>query len=301
MISICVPIYNFDVAELISALNQEIKLTNIKIEIICIDDFSDKKYRDINKSILEIVDLYIELDENIGRSSIRNKFLDYAKNDYLLFLDCDSKITSPKFIRNYLEFIILNNPNVVCGGRIYPPKKPTKEYILNWKYGIKTESKTSEVRKLNPNKSFMTNNFAINAQLFKTIKFDEKIKLYGHEDTLFGIELKNNNIVIDHIENPVLNGDLIKNDDFLIKTKHAIINLLPLINNEKNIPLINNEIKIIKYFILIKKYNLKTLFISITNFSNYLFYLLLKLNFASLFLFNIYKLHFLIKAQENKV
>jgi ribosomal protein L30/L7E len=75
----------------------------------------------------------------------------------------------------------------------------------------------------------MTNNFLISKKIFENIQFDERLVEYGHEDTLFGFELKRRNIGIIHIDNPILNGDLEKNENYIINTEKAIGNLIHIL------------------------------------------------------------------------
>jgi hypothetical protein len=72
MISICIPVYNFNITSLISELSNQIDLLNTECEIIVIDDCSDK-FKRINQ-IACAKHTYIELSENIGRARIRNLF-----------------------------------------------------------------------------------------------------------------------------------------------------------------------------------------------------------------------------------
>ena len=75
----------------------------------------------------------------------------------------------------------------------------------------------------------MTNNFAINKGLFAKILFNEELSGYGHEDTLFGFELKKINIHITHIDNPVLNNDLEKTSIYIKNTENSIENLYKIL------------------------------------------------------------------------
>ena len=88
MISICIPIYNFDCTPLIQALEEQILQCGSAIKIIAIDDGSDKAFEEINKKIL-LKHNYIVLPKNIGRAKIRNLFLKHTDDKYLLYLDCD--------------------------------------------------------------------------------------------------------------------------------------------------------------------------------------------------------------------
>lgn len=141
-------------------------------------------------------EVYIELEKNIGRAAIRNRFLNYAKYDNLIFLDCDSVIYSNDFLFKYINAIYENPNQLICGGRKYSELPPKRDKKLRWIYGIKRESKTSEARSKKPHKSFMTNNFIISKKILGTIQFDERLVEYGHEDTLFGFELKKETLIL---------------------------------------------------------------------------------------------------------
>ncbi|MBK9012976.1 MAG: hypothetical protein IPM82_02230 [Saprospiraceae bacterium] len=65
----------------------------------------------------------------------------------------------------------------------------------------------------------MTNNFLIPRQLFLEIQFDETLRQYGHEDTLFGMELARRQVPIVHIDNPLEHIGLEPVDVFLRKTE----------------------------------------------------------------------------------
>ena len=240
MITICVPIYNFDVSQLVKHLNGALDKTNKPVELIFIDDASIEKFRKKNKETVG-KHQYIQLDNNSGRAAIRNRFLEYARYDHLLFLDCDSLLINSDFINNYITQIS-SETNVICGGRLYPKQKANPQKQLRWVYGTLRESQTADVRMQHPNRSFMTNNFLIRKSILQSIKFDESLRQYGHEDTLFGYELRKANIKIDHINNPILNGDIETNEVFLKKTEQGIQNLVQIIKMSNMDPLLIQEI-----------------------------------------------------------
>lgn len=67
-LSICIPVYNFDVNGLVNDLNDQIVSHNLDAEIILIDDASDAEFVQKNKPLENIVNHFIFLDNNIGRS-----------------------------------------------------------------------------------------------------------------------------------------------------------------------------------------------------------------------------------------
>jgi len=161
-ISVCIPVYNFDVRELVYDLKKEIENHSIDAEIILIDDGSDENFKQINNELNHQVNQFILLEKNIGRSRIRNLFLDYSKTEYLLFLDCDGKIISPNFLKNYVNLLDENsNAAVVYGGRKVSEKPSSEKHILRWKFAVERENLPLEKRKMKPYLSFQTNNFLI--------------------------------------------------------------------------------------------------------------------------------------------
>ena len=294
MISICIPVYNFGVSSLVSELSEQVKSLHKPYEIIIIDDCSDNKFKEITRNVCKSF-IYIELEENIGRSKIRNLFVRYAKYDYLLFIDCDSIIEAPDFLLKYFQ-IIEQNPGVVCGGRIYKKCRPARDKMLRWKYGLLRESQPFDVRKKLPYKSFMTNNFLIDRKILAKIRFDERITRYGHEDTLFGYSLKKGNILIDHINNPVVNGDLEYNTEYLNKTAEGIgnlVNILKVTDFDKDLI---NFVTILRIHSKVRKME------KIVKFSFIMFkpliVFLLSGGYVNLYLFDFYKLGILIEKNK---
>lgn len=291
-LSVCVPVYNSLIESFIIELVRQTKEANEPVQVVVLDDHSDPEYAQINQSLATHCN-YFYLPENIGRSRIRNLFLEHASGEYLLFIDGDSEVINPLFIQKYLDFIQENAPQVIVGASIYQAEIPGREHLLRWKYSCKRESKNAEERKRRPG-GFKTNNFVIKRTLFQEIQFNDELKGYGHEDTLFGIDLSKKNIPIDHIENPVLNRHLDSNHLFLIKTENAIRNLSWLYNH----PNYSNQIqaiKLIQAFSRLQKWGLVTVFRILFWFSAPLCFWTLKKGYVHLKIFDFYKLGLFIR------
>ncbi len=301
MISICVPIYNFDVTNLVTELSKQIKSCTIPIELILIDDCSNHEYKALNKKACKgLGHRIVNLTENIGRARIRNLFLEYVSFDWLLFLDCDSLIISDQFLQKYISTSIETKANVICGGRIYERTHPNKNQMLSWKYGIKRESKPVKERQKNPYSSFMTNNFLVSRYTLKQISFDERLSKYGHEDTLFGYSLKQEKIAIVHINNPVLNGDIENNTIYLKKTRLAIDNLVSILSSIEDKKGFINEVTLLGFYQKTKEKRLLGMVLFLSPIINTTFFFFLKLGWVNLLLFNYYKLSYLAKLLNKK-
>lgn len=192
------------------------------------DDGSKEAFKSNHRNLSHLDRVkYIELEQNIGRSAIRNRLGKTARFDYLLFLDCDSAVVTSKYIQNYLDH--LHPATVLYGGRVYSARVPTDPTLFfHWKYGTKREAIAAKWRQSKPYHGFMTNNFIIPRVIFQRILFDESIRYYGNEDTLFGLALKQEQIVIEHLENPLEHLGLEPNEVFLQKSEQALQNLAML-------------------------------------------------------------------------
>lgn len=223
MISICIPIYNHYTYPLVRRLRTQVDLADRDdYEIVCIDDHSSGYYISQNKGIANLA-TYVQLEWNVGRAKIRNLFLKYAKGEYLLFMDCDSLVPD-LFLSKYSKTLSAK-PSVVVGGRVYDERGNNTAHRLRYLYGTKVESQPVEVRVRHPYHSFQTSNFMVRRDVLERIRFDESITKYGHEDTLFGYQLERHRIPIMHIDNPVVNGEVEENAEFLHKTVEAVENL----------------------------------------------------------------------------
>lgn len=255
MISICIPVYNYDVTELVKALTAQMELLNEDLELIIIDDGSKKEFKIKNQSCLKR-HTYIELPNNIGRSKIRNLFKDYAKNQFLLFLDCDVEIVENNFLKKYIDNSLRYSFDVICGGLVYSCLVPKKTHLLRWKYGIDRECRSVEERNKYPYNSFMTSNFLVKKKILEAFPFDEKIEQYGHEDTLLGFDLKKASKEIIHIQNPVLHADKESNETFICKTENATQNLFYILNNQSHKNDLIESVKLLSYVMIIHKFKM---------------------------------------------
>ncbi|MDU1906099.1 MAG: glycosyltransferase [Dysgonomonas sp.] len=246
MISVCIPIYNRDVTQLVRDLHRQCENLDIPFEILLIDDVSDMKYREKNRTLLELSCVrYEELDTNIGRSAIRNMLASKASYPYLIFIDNDAGICSEDFIEKYIRQRVAG---VVCYGGTAYNSCPSDDYKLRWLFGISREAISIKERQKNPDRYFSTFNFMIDKRLVLLYPFDEKLKKYGYEDVFFHINLMKNGCQVTQIDNPLIHEGLISNEEFLERTEISIDVLYSLSeNSEIESDLIDN-IKLLKTY-----------------------------------------------------
>lgn len=187
--SIIVPCYNCKdtiSATLESIVNQHLK---DKIEVILIDDCSPEPFEEeVNKYKDKLTIKEIRNDTNLGVGMTRQKGLEVAEGDWIVFCDNDDTFIPNTF--NRIRTIIRNNPsrNIIQArfqeisesGQIIPYPF---ERGMNWIHG-----------------KFFRRSF------LKKYSLSFKEGLETHEDIYFSILTR---LMTNHINSPVLNCDLI--------------------------------------------------------------------------------------------
>lgn len=234
-LSILLPVYNWPVGELVTALQQQATAEpEFRVEILVFDDASpDPALRAANRAALAVLpDVYYEeLPQNVGRAAIRNYLARAARYSWLLFLDADSGLPDDRFLRRY-RWAVATAPGIVAwvGGTAYhavPPTDPAQR--LRWIYGCAREQRPVRERQRAPYAAFTLNNLLIQADTFGRFGLDESLgRTYGHEDTALGGALAVAELAIGHLHNPVLHLGLDSAPVFCQKTAEAVTNLVRL-------------------------------------------------------------------------
>ncbi len=228
MLSILIPTYNYVCVHLVRDLHRQAEHLCVSHEILVADDASQEEYKNENRKINDIPYCrYIELPENVGRARIRNLLGQSAQYEYLLFMDCDAAVVDEDYLARYIES--REKSPVVYGGLVHPDTLPSPEQVLAYRYEKQAERRFSlKKRQENPYRSFRTFNFMVRRDVFLQNPFDESIRNYGHEDTLFGKVLQEKCIPILHIENPLMNCGLDDGQNLIRKTEISLQTLYDL-------------------------------------------------------------------------
>lgn len=244
MLSILIPIYNYDVRDFVTELSLQASKLSCHVQILCLDDASETHFRHLNKAIESLPHVhFIQSETNLGRSKVRNELAKHAQFEHLLFLDCDGKCVSDQYLSNYQK--AWDDYDVIYGGRVYDDVAPDDhELYFHWYCGSMREAKLVENRRLEPFKSFMTNNFLIRKSTYDAIKMDEEVVGYGHEDTLFAQELKRCGFKVSHIDNPIKHMGLEPFKIFMLKSENGVRNLHQLIKTKK----VDKSIKLVRFY-----------------------------------------------------
>ena len=230
MLSILIPTFEYDCSELVNSLHQQceeiVKTEVFDYEIIVADDGSKGAVWQTVKATVESMKhcSFIRLDENTGRSRIRNLLAQHAQGERLLFIDSHMSIISPQYIQRYLT----TDADICQGGYVV---EENDHWNNNLRYRYERRARQLN-RKHNDdtetNHDFHTSNFMVTRQLFLAHPLDESIRRYGYEDVLYGKQLADCGIRVTNIDNPVGFAHFESNSAFLQKTEEAIATLYKL-------------------------------------------------------------------------
>jgi len=295
MLSILIPIYNYNANSLVLELHKQCLECEIEFEIVCQDDVSST-YLSENDAINTLQNCSFSINKiNLGRGRNINSIAEKARFNWLLILDCDVFPTNKYFIKNYIEAISSNICKIIFGGISYESRTLENQKLLRWIYGNKRESLPVELRRKKPFSSALTSNILIEKELFIKNPFDNSIIKYGYEDLCFLSVLQSKKIQILHINNPAFHLNLETSNLFLEKTKIAIENLNFIIAAKILNP---KDLKIIKIYNLVKKNGFEKLVVFIFNKFEFKIIDNLLSDKPSLLLFDLYKLGYYCKINS---
>ena len=296
MLSILIPIYNYNAYPLVLELHKQCLECKIDFEILCQDDASKSVLNSENDKINSLSNCnFTELKVNIAHRQNRNSLASKAKFENLLFIDGDSIIIRNNYISNYVSW--LNDFDIIYGGRLHPENCPSNNQKLRWKYGKFIEDKSVEKRKLAPFQSLLFNNTIIKKDCFNKVKFDSHLTKYGHDDTQLSFQLSQFNPKLIHVDNPVEHGDIDSNIEYILKTKSSLENLIKLFEEGK----INKDFsRLILLLLILNKLKLTYLIFVFYKISEGFLSRNLEGNNPNLFIYNIFKIGYLCSISIKK-
>ena len=224
MLSILIPVHNYNCTALVRALHRQCEACGMVYEVLLGNDASTLFLDELHTlSTLSNIRM-VTAKENIGRSKIRNLLADKASYNTLLFIDCDADASgNPAYIRQYLPYI--GTPCCVVGGTQTHPSLDTPETHLNYTYDLLRETQNSQKG------HFTTFQFLIRKELFNQVRFDETIRSYGFEDSFFGYQISQHT-PIQYINNPLVHTGMRTNTAYLAKIDELCTTMVHLYHSE---------------------------------------------------------------------
>jgi glycosyltransferase involved in cell wall biosynthesis len=255
MLSILIPTYNYNVYPLVTELKSQADALGIVYEILVQDDAS-KSFLEENTEINLLQHCSYTLNhENLGRGNNINLLNNRTQFDCVLIMEADAFPEKKTYLKDLIASIN-QDTQVLFGGVTYPNEKPEKEKLLRWKYGNERESVSLNERLKNPYNFIFTWNLLLKKEILSKHHFPYNVKDYGYEDVVFIKQLKENKILIQHIENRLVHHNAETSLVFINKTENAVRTLHQLILSKK---LELSDTKIGKAYKIIQFWQLQTI------------------------------------------
>ncbi len=225
MLSVLIPTYNHDCVVLVDELARQIDDYGLDAEVVVVDDGSTDMSILAENASIEDMDhcRYIVSPNNVGIARTRNRLMDEAHGDSLLFLDSDVFPMREDFLKVYADAAAKSD--VVVGGLDYRRGAEAVANPLRLRYGLTHEVRKASARNKRPYAAFISSSFLISRKVASSVRFDETFDRYGHEDTLFGADLKKSGFSVLHIDNPVYHDVTDTSEGYLSKVRIAIQSL----------------------------------------------------------------------------
>ena len=223
-LSVLIPNYNYVCLPLVRRLQSLLESAAIPYEIIVADDGStDLQTIEANRPIATLTNCqYLIRPKNVGRAVIRNILAQTAQYAFLLYIDSDLTIINDQFIRRYVD--CLNESTTVIDGGVSIGGNPEAlKGNLRYLYEKAEEpNHTAICRQASPYQHLHTANLLIRKELILQHPFDDRFRHYGYEDVLLGKTLRQHQIPITHIDNPLGFHTFESNSDFIVKTEEGL-------------------------------------------------------------------------------
>lgn len=220
MLSIVIPVYNYNILPLVAQLHREASALPIVFEILVCDDASTQVFHQHQIEGFSHT-RWFSNSANQHVAYTRNRLLNEAQYPWILLLDADVLPLSPTFIQNYLTLI--EQGLFFQGGFTYVAPHALAHQSLRYTYGQTIE----QYKHLHSCCNLFFNQRELQLQ------FDDTITGYGYEDTLFFLTLAKRNIEVIRTANQVVHHSSESNQTYLERSKQACWGLVNLIQQGK--------------------------------------------------------------------
>jgi glycosyltransferase involved in cell wall biosynthesis len=241
LLSVLIPVYRQHPHALLEALQTQIAETGVDTEVLVLDDSAEAAafswHGDYaGRQALRI----LSFKENLGRSAARNRLMDEAKGDFLLFLDGDMQLPGA-FMATIVP--LLQKDVLLCGGIASVADGNSS---LRARYSRKVEEKLAITRNQHPYRSFTAANFCMPASWKAKHRFPEPHAGYGHEDTHFGLQLLEAKRKVLHVDCAALHTGFDADEVFVSKSREAVKNLVRLYHHDPLFQKHAGEIRLVR-------------------------------------------------------
>ncbi len=232
-LSVLIPYYHDDPADLLRALAAQAQEQSAGVEILIYDDGTNDKM--VNDNLVEIanksdapISLYFAKD-NHGRAHARNALKENARAAWALFLDADMLPTTDNFITGYLAEIAKGDTDILFGGFTVPAIKQSAETELHRAFSHTSDCLSAEERTKNGPQYVCSSNLCVRTSVLDAQPFDTEFVGWGWEDSEWAARVASA-YRLKHVDLPALHLGLENTETLLKRFKDSGANYVRFTN-----------------------------------------------------------------------
>ena len=237
-LTLCVPTWKDNCKELMRSL------CNInsadQCALVIYDDGSNDP--ELTESIRQMIQHYpgpatlITASQNRGRSWARNRLMEEAHTQWLIFIDADMRPDVSDYLDRYLKVIqTQQDPALTVGGFSLKHAKLTPQTRLHAEQARLSECLPASQRAKAPGRYVFSSNILVHRRILNDIQFDPAFKGWGWEDVDWGLRIARA-YPVQHIENTATHLGLDTDSVLLRKYRKSAANFArTLMKNQRDL------------------------------------------------------------------